>query len=84
MERAYAAMLGLTAFAVVTLRGAIRGDLPVDTMPSGITALLAFGVIGYLAGSTCDRLVKQAVEQRFRESVKRIGEALSKDHGGSE
>jgi hypothetical protein len=45
---------------------------------------LAFGVIGYLAGSTCDRLVKQAVEQRFRESVKRIGEALSKDHGGSE
>ena len=76
MARAYGAMLGMTAFAVVSLRGIARGNLAVDTLPMGLQALLVFAVIGFFAGAACDRLIRQSIEQRFRESVEMFGREL--------
>ncbi len=77
MARAYAATLGMTAFAVLALRGLARGDLASDMLGPGLRALIGFAVIGYFVGAACDRLIRQSVEAEFRESIERLSRGLA-------
>ena len=77
MARAYAAMLGNTAFAVFALRGLARGELVYATVVQGLCALAIFTLIGYIVGAVGERLIRQSIEWRFREAVDNFGRELA-------
>ncbi len=69
MHRRYALTLGCIAFAMVTCRGAFRGEPASDAIPHAIIALVMFAIMGGIAGAIADHLVKQDTETRYRQRV---------------
>ncbi|XZE54623.1 hypothetical protein SH139x_000597 [Planctomycetaceae bacterium SH139] len=69
MAGAFAASLGAIALATVILRGTLAGEAAVDCIRSGIGALFGFAILGWLAGSIMDYLVRQDIENQYRRRL---------------
>lgn len=81
MQRSFAVSLGALALAIVTFRGALRSDLIIDVVPAGITAMIVFSAIGWVAGMIADYLVRDAVETNYRQRLSKYREAVETNEG---
>jgi hypothetical protein len=79
MGRAYAGVLGFTAFATAVARGVIDG-LDTDTIVTrACLALAAFGTLGAVAGLLGDAAVRESVEQTLRAELEERRNAASEN-----
>ena len=69
MHRRYALALGTVAFALVSCRGAARGEIASEVLAEAIAAMVAFAILGGISGAITDHLVKQDIEERYRQRV---------------
>lgn len=69
MSRSYAVSLGALAMGLVVLRGVLHRELAGHIAVEAIVAMLVFMGIGAVAGWIADYLVRDAVEQSFRDRV---------------
>ncbi len=69
MHRSYALSLGALAMALVAIRGALNGDLALETVIKALMALIAYSILGMAAGAIMDYLIRQDVEDRYRRRV---------------
>jgi hypothetical protein len=69
MGRAYAGILGPTAFALCIARGAIAGGGVEATVLAASAALFVFAAIGYVIGQTADHLVRDSVRTQFQSAM---------------
>lgn len=76
MHRRYALSLGSVAFALVTVRGALGGEVVSEVMVQAIVAMVMFAMMGGVAGAIADYLVKQDLEDRYRRRVDWYREGL--------
>lgn len=76
MSGPFAAALGSIAFATVLLRGVISGESPGSCIYSGLVWMGLFFVIGWIAGSIMDYLVRQDVEDQYRRRLQRFREEV--------
>lgn len=81
MQRSFAMSLGALALAIVTFRGALRGDLIIEVVPAGIAAMILFSAIGWVAGMVADYLVRDAVERNYRQRLSQYREAVEANEG---
>ncbi len=64
MLRRYALALGSLAFAVVTLRGAYRGESVSEVVTEAILMLVVFAIGGAIATGILEHLAKLEIESR--------------------
>lgn len=69
MAGPFAASLGAIAMATAIFRGVVFGESADACIVSGLGWLLAFSVIGWIAGGTMDYLVRQDIEQQYRRRL---------------
>ncbi len=69
MGRAYAGILGPLAFALAIARGALSGGGVEGTLPAASAALFVFALVGYLAGSLAEFLIRDTVKSRFEQAM---------------
>lgn len=81
MQRSFAVSLGALALAIVAFRGALRGELIVDVIPAGVTAMLIFSATGWMAGLIADYLVRDAVERNYRQRLSQYRDAIETNEG---
>ncbi|MEX0824954.1 MAG: hypothetical protein WD119_02245 [Pirellulaceae bacterium] len=81
MQRSFAVSLGALALAIVAFRGALRSDLIIDVVPSGMAAMIVFSAIGWIAGMIADHLVRDAVERNYRQRLSKYREAVETNEG---
>lgn len=62
--------------AIVLLRGAIQGDSAGNVSTEAMVAMGVFATLGWIAGWITDRLVRDAIEDRFRRRVEWYQEGL--------
>jgi hypothetical protein len=73
MGRAYAGILGGTAFCIVVARGALTGGQLGTTVLWACLCLIAFSVVGALVGRIAERTVDDSVYWRVRAELKERG-----------
>jgi hypothetical protein len=69
MARAYAGVLGFLAFAVTTARGMIDGQQTTTILAHACLAMIAFAVVGGVAGAIGEAAVWQSVEQNLQSEI---------------
>jgi hypothetical protein len=79
MGRAFAGVLGFTAFATVVARGVIDGQETAAIMTRACLALAAFGTLGAVAGLIGDAAVRESVEQNLRAEIEQRQRAASEN-----
>ncbi len=62
MYRSYALSLGALAMALVAFRGAMNGDLALETVKKALMALIAYSILGMAAGAIMDYLIRQMLK----------------------
>ena len=70
MGRAYAGVLGFTAFAATLARGVIDAQDTATVLTRACAALAAFGTLGALAGMLGDAAVRESVEYSLRAEIR--------------
>lgn len=55
--------------AMVSIRGAMRGELASEVAVEAIIALGLFAILGGIAGAIADYLVRDDLETRYRQRV---------------
>lgn len=69
MGRAYAAILGLLAMAVVTTRGVVAGAGVEGTLTTATLNLIAFAAVGLVLGSIAESTVDNAVRTKLEQQL---------------
>lgn len=69
MGRAYAAILGPLAFALVIARSVVAGGELEATLLAASAALFVFAAVGYLAGQTAEFLIRDSVRSQFQRAM---------------
>jgi hypothetical protein len=69
MGRAYAGVLGFTAFATTVARGVIDTQDTAEIVVRACTALVVFGAFGALAGALGEAAVRESVEHTLRAEI---------------
>ncbi len=75
MGRAYGASLGCLALAACIVHGWFMADSPDGILIRGISMLLVFGGVGWIAGTASEIIVRQNLEFSYRAKIERIREA---------
>ena len=71
MGRAYAGVLGSLAFLTVIAHGLVHSASPAETLWRAALALIAFAIIGCIAGQIAGRIVEDAVRGRLTAEIAR-------------
>ncbi len=69
MLRSYALSLGAIAMALVSIRGAMAGELAETVAIESVIALVVFAILGGIAGAVMDYLVRSNLEEQYRRRV---------------
>jgi len=67
MGRAYAGILGPVAFVTVIVRAAIHGGDASQAVAAALVALGVFALLGLILGTIAERVIREAIEMRFRD-----------------
>jgi hypothetical protein len=65
MGRRYAAVLGLLSFTAMLVRGIAGGGAWESTLGQAIAVLLAFTILGGIAGWLAERIIDDAIRSRL-------------------
>ena len=85
----YSAYMGVTAMVLTILLGTMRGDDQETTLSRACLCLLAYIVIGFIAGKIAEYCVQESAKSLLRETLSRAesyqaGESSLADHKTSE
>jgi hypothetical protein len=69
MGRAYAGILGPLACAIMACRGILSGAGVEESVLAASAALAVFALVGYLAGSAAELIVRDAVQTTFQSAL---------------
>jgi hypothetical protein len=69
MGRAYAAVLGPLAFAIVIAKGLLTGAGIEGTCAAATAALFVFAAAGYVIGQGAEMLVTESVRRQFHSAM---------------
>ena len=70
MGRIYAGILGPLAFVTVMARSLIERGAAGSTLQTATVCLLAFAILGYIAGQIADLVVLDSVRVRFESEMR--------------
>jgi hypothetical protein len=77
MGRAFAGVLGFTAFGTVVARGVLDSQDVATIVTRACLSLAAFGALGGVAGLIGDAAVRESVQNNLRAEIERNQQAAS-------
>lgn len=69
MRRNFAGVLGLTALCVVLVRGCLHADAINSVFWSATISMLAFALLGWIAGVVAEQIVVDSVVGRLHNEI---------------
>ena len=79
MGPTYAGILGLLAFVVILVRGAIHASSAESVLIAGVGFLIAFAAAGYVIGRVAEQVVLESVTRQFQDEMQNRNKEQSRE-----